>query len=74
MVDDVRVGCEHSVREPVVLMICQIFSTGLSSGDFGGSDTSVMLRGTGSAFETCHPASSRTRMACAPGATAAAIS
>jgi ornithine carbamoyltransferase len=37
-------------------MNCQIFSTGLSSGDFGGSDTSVMLGGTGSIFETCHPA------------------
>jgi hypothetical protein len=38
------------------LMNCQIFSTELSSGDFGGSDTSVMLGGTGGVFETCHPA------------------
>jgi hypothetical protein len=36
-------------------MNCQIFSTELSSGDFGGS-ASVMLGGTGGVVETCHPA------------------
>ena len=34
----------------------QMFSTGLSSGDFGGNGKSVMLLGTGSFVETCHPA------------------
>jgi hypothetical protein len=37
-------------------MNCQIFSTGLSSGDFGGNGKRVMLSGIGSFFETCHPA------------------
>ena len=36
-------------------MNCQIVSTGLSSSDFGGSGKSVMLAGTGSFAETCHP-------------------
>jgi hypothetical protein len=53
MVDDIRVGGKLSVRQPVV---SQTFSTGLNSGGFGGNDTSVMLGGTGSAFETCRPA------------------
>ena len=35
---------------------CEIFSTGFNSGDFGGNGMSVMLSGTGSFFETCHPA------------------
>ena len=56
MVDDVRVGGETRFDSQLSLMNCQIFSTGLSSGDFGGNDTSVMLGGTGSVFETCHPA------------------
>jgi len=37
-------------------VIIIIFSTGLSSGDFGGNGKRVMLSGTGSFFETCHPA------------------
>ena len=37
-------------------MNCQMFSTGLSSGDFGGNGKSVMLSGVESLFETCHPA------------------
>src|SRR6202030_586153 len=55
-------------------MNCQIFSTGLSSGDFGGSGKRVMLSGMESLFETCHPARSRRTSACAPGATASEIS
>jgi hypothetical protein len=37
-------------------MNCEIFSTGLNLGDFGGNGKSVMLSGTGSFVETCHPA------------------
>ncbi len=55
-------------------MYCQMFSIGFSSGHLGGSGTSVMLGGTVSLSDTCHPARSRMRAACAPGATAAAIS
>jgi hypothetical protein len=53
---------------------CQTFSTGLSSGDRGGSGTSVMLAGTLSLFDWCQPAWSRRTTACAPGATALEIS
>src|ERR1700730_8957230 len=34
-------------------MNCQMFSTGLSSGDFGGNGKSVMLSGMGGFFEAC---------------------
>ena len=45
MVDDIVVGFEDAVREPVVAHYCQIFSTGLSSGHFGGNGIMVMLAG-----------------------------
>src|ERR1700730_17721042 len=67
MVEDVLVGSEDVVRKP--RMNCQMFSTGFSSGDLAGTGTSVMFGRIGSVFETCQPARSRTRMACAPGAT-----
>ena len=54
MVDDVRVGVTTRFDSQLSLMNCQIFLTGLSSGDFGGNDTGVMF--AGSVFETCHPA------------------
>jgi len=44
-------------------MNCQTFSTGLSSGDLGGSGSSVMLAGTSRAAEPCHPAWSRSSTA-----------
>src|ERR1700748_2191880 len=37
-------------------MYCQMFSTGLSSGHFGGSGTMVMFGGTISRRDRCHPA------------------
>jgi hypothetical protein len=37
-------------------MYCQMFSTGLSSGDFAGGGTNVMFGGAGSALETRQPA------------------
>src|SRR5690242_7082567 len=47
------------------------FSTGFSSGLWGGS---VRLSGTTRPAAACHPAPSRTATACAPGATWRAIS
>ena len=35
---------------------CQMFSTGLSSGERGGSETRVMLSGTFSLSVVCQPA------------------
>ena len=35
---------------------CQIFSTGLSSGHFGGSSIMVMLAGMNNLADRCHPA------------------
>ena len=37
-------------------MNCQMFSTGLSSGHLGGSGMRVILAGTTSSAEPCHPA------------------
>src|SRR5205823_4419861 len=48
-------------------MNCQTFSIGFSSGHLGGSGTSVMLGGTLSLCERCHPAWSTSSAACAPG-------
>ena len=56
------------------LMNCQTFSTGFSSGAYAGNGTRVMLVGTFSLRETCQPAWSSSSTACAPGATACAIS
>jgi hypothetical protein len=44
-------GREHNEHT-----VCQIFSTGLSSGDFGGRNSSVMLSGTVNFGVECHPA------------------
>src|SRR5262245_10190443 len=55
-------------------MNCQTFSTGLSSGHFGGSGMMVMLAGTRRRVDKCQPAWSTRRMAWAAGATVAAIS
>jgi|ETNmetMinimDraft_16_1059900.scaffolds.fasta_scaffold02030_3 hypothetical protein len=47
-------------------MNCHTFSTGLSSGDLGGSGNMVMFGGIMSLPVVCHPAWSRIRMAWAP--------
>lgn len=46
-------------------MNCQTFSTGVSSGHLGVSGISVMLGGTTSSADPCHPAGSSRRTACA---------
>jgi hypothetical protein len=56
MVEDVLVGFEDAVESQLSRMNCQMFSSGFSSGDLGGSGSSVMLLGTGSVLETCQPA------------------
>ena len=53
---------------------CQMFSTGLRSGHFGGSGRRLMFAGTTSLSDKCHPAWSSMSTACATGATQAAIS
>ena len=53
---------------------CQTFSCGFSSGDFGGSESRLMLAGTLSFADVCQPAWSSRTTACAPGATACEIS
>src|SRR5690349_15997712 len=53
---------------------CQTFSVGLSSGDFGGSGSRLMLGGTNSLLEVCQPAWSSNTTACAPVCTACEIS
>src|SRR5262249_48680044 len=50
-------------------MNCQTFSTGLSSGHFGGSSMMVMLAVTTRRGDMCQPAGSCKRMAWAAGAT-----
>jgi len=47
---------EDTVRSPLSRMNCQMFSTELSSGDFGGKEENVMLVGTTSLADKCHPA------------------
>ena len=63
VVDDVVVGFDPKGGEANILfdsqlsrMNCQTFSTGLSSGHRGGSGNRVMLDGTTSSAEPCHPA------------------
>src|SRR3984885_4750120 len=52
----------------------QTFSIGLSSGEYGGRVTSVILEGTTiSLLLACHPAPSQMSTACAPDATWARI-
>ena len=54
-------------------MNCQMFSCAFSSGERGGSGSSEMLLGTRKRLAPCHPAWSSSMMACAPGATLAAV-
>ena len=52
MVDNLVVGAENTVRQP----ICHTFSWGLSSGLLEGIATIEMLLGTISFGVRCHPA------------------
>ena len=56
MVEDIIVVGENPVESQLSRMYCQMFSTGLSSGDLDGRGTSVMFSGTPSFAVTCHPA------------------
>ena len=73
-VNDVFVAGKDPVGEPVVAHLCQMFSTGLSSGDLDGRGTSVMFSGVCSFAVTCQPARSTNTTASAPGSTANPIS
>src|SRR3546814_18689519 len=57
LIEDITVGGEHPVREPVVARELHTFSTGLSSGHFVGIGSQVMLSGILRARALCHPAS-----------------
>jgi len=75
MVDDVRVRGEDSFDSQLSLMNCQdIFDRVEFGRDFGGNDTSVMLGGTGASSRRAIQLDREREWACAPGATAAAIS
>ena len=56
MIDDLIIGFEDAVGEPVVPHNCQIFSTGLSSGHLAGSVMMLIFSGMMSASVICHPA------------------
>ena len=45
MIDNIVVGFEMRFESQLSRMYCQMFSTGLSSGDFGGRARMVMLAG-----------------------------
>ena len=56
MVDDVVVGIEDAVGQPVVAHELPDVLDGLSSGARGGRVRIVMLAGTSSLAEVCQPA------------------
>jgi hypothetical protein len=58
VIDDIVVGFEDAVREPVVAHILpDIFDrVEFSSGHFGGSGIMVMLAGMNNPADRCHPA------------------
>src|SRR5262249_37597669 len=74
MVDEIVVGFEDAVGEPVVAHELPDVLDRLSSGHFGGRRMMVMLAGTRRRVDKCQPAWSTRRMAWAAGATVAAIS
>ena len=49
VIDEIVVGFEGTVGEPVAALNCQTFSTWLSSGHFDGRAIIVMLDGTATA-------------------------
>src|SRR5271165_1953954 len=74
VIDDIRIGTEDAVGQPIVAHELPDVLEGFSSGHFGGSGRSVMLGGTSSRSDMCQPAWSISITACAPGATAMATS
>jgi hypothetical protein len=73
MIDDFALGAEDAVGKPIVSDELPDLD-GFYSGHLAGSGMSVMFVGTISRSERCHPAWSTSSTACAPGATAVAIS
>src|SRR4051812_14630927 len=69
MVDQVVVGGEHPVGEPVVAHELPYVLLRVELGALGGSGTMVMLSGTSSLVEVCQPAWSSNNAAWRPGAT-----
>jgi hypothetical protein len=60
------IDTRRPVRNQLSRMNCQMFSSGSSSGHFGGSGTMVMLCGMTSLSERCQPAWSSNGTACRP--------
>jgi hypothetical protein len=57
VIDEIIVGFEDTIGEPIIAhVLCQTFSTGLNSGDFGGKGMMVMLGGTTRRVDRCQPA------------------
>ena len=56
VVDEIVVGLKTRFESQLSRMNCQMFSTGLSSGDFGGMGRIVMLAGMTNLADRCHPA------------------
>lgn len=56
MINNVFVGFEDAVGEPVFVPAEPEVLAGLSSGDFGGGGMMVMFSGTTRWLDTCQPA------------------
>ena len=56
VVDEIVVGVKTRLESQLSRMNCQTFSTGLSSGDFGGMAMIVMFGGTIRCVDMCQPA------------------
>ena len=56
VIEDVLVGRHTRLESQLSRMYCQMFSSGFSSGDFGGNGSRVMLLWIGSLAEVCQPA------------------
>ena len=54
VIDDIVVGFEDAVREPVVAHVLP--DNRVESGHFDGSGIMVMLAGTANLADRCHPA------------------
>ena len=54
LVDEIVVGFEDQLESQLSRMHCQTFSTGLSSGDFGGRAMMAMFGGMTRRVDMCH--------------------
>ena len=74
MIDNIVVGFEHAVGEPVRAHELPNIFLGIEFGERGGSGINEMFDGVLSDLAPCQPAWSKIRMAWACGATLAAMS